>query len=178
MKTYYLYVPDGDKISIDSVVIWLSVGKSDREQARLALLENYAMDLGQFLRVRDEDTEFWLNDHLKRLFPGSNCPRLHMISVQMSVIQCFRMVIDGSLEAYCRNYEKPINFLNTLLSLDANYMRIHSKKFVIRHALRGTRKYLSHSVSNYVLGGMVCVALILLAAVTDFLGCLIINLIV
>ena len=178
MKTFYLYVPDGDKIGIDSVLIWLSVGQSDREQAKLALLQNYSLDLGQFLRVRDIDTDYWLDSHLKRLFPDSNCPRLHMISVQMSVIQCFRMTIDGTLDSYCRNYTKPSNFLNSLLTLDADFMRNHCETSVSRSALRGTRKYLSHSVGQYVLGGMVCVGLILLAAVTDFLGCLIINLIV
>lgn len=178
MKTYYLYVPDGDKIGIDSVMIWLSVGKSDREQTRLALLENYAMDLGQFLRVRDDDTDFWLDSHLKMLYPESNCPRLHMISVQMSVIQCYRMVLDGSLESYCKNHAKPMNSINTLLILDANFMRNHSQKSVLRSALRGTRKYLSHSVDDYILGGLVCVAVIVLVAVTDFLGMFIINSIV
>lgn len=178
MKTYYLYVPDGDKIGIDSVVIWLSVGKSDREKARLALLENYAMDLGQFLRVRDDDTEFWLDSNLKRLYPDSNCPRLHMISLQMSIIQCYRMVLDGSLESYCRNHAKPMNTLNTLLVLDANFMRNHSQKSVLRSALRGTRKYLSHSVDDYILGGLVCLAVMVLVAVTDFLGMFIINSIV
>lgn len=178
MKTYYLYVPDGDGIGRDSAVIWLVVGSSSRELTRLALLQNYAMDLGQFLRKRDVDTDYWLECHAKRLFPNSNCPRLHFQTVEIGVIECYRRIIDGSLDAYVKAYEKPINFLKTLLILDANFMRNHAKKTVLHSVPSGARKYLSHTVEDYILGGLVCVAVMVLVAVTDFLGMFIINSIV
>lgn len=176
MKTYYLYVPDGDGIGRDSAVIWLVVGSSSRELTRLALLQSYAMDLGQFLRKRDVDTDFWLESHAKRLFPESNCPRLHFQTVEIGIMECYRRIIDGTLEAYVNAYEKPINFLKTLLILDANFMRNHSKKIVLRKVPSGKRKYLSHKLEDYSLGGIICLAIIALGAMTDFLGMFIINL--
>lgn len=176
MKTYYLYVPDGDGIGRDSAVIWLVVGSSSRELTRLALLQNYAMDLGQFLRKRDVDTDYWLECHAKRLFPNSNCPRLHFQTVEIGVIECYRRIIDGNLEAYVKAYEKPINFLKTLLVLDANFMRNHAKKTVLHSVPSGARKYLSHTVEDYSLGGLICLAIIVLGAMTDFFGMFIINL--
>lgn len=176
MKTYYLYVPDGDGIGRDSAVIWLVVGSSSRELTRLALLQNYAMDLGQFLRKRDVDTDYWLECHAKRLFPNSNCPRLHFQTVEIGVIECYRRIIDGTLDAYVKTYEKPINFLKTLLILDANFMRNHAKKTVLHSVPSGARKYLSYTVEDYSLGGLICLAIIVLGAITDFLGMFIINL--
>lgn len=176
MKTYYLYVPDGDCIGRNSAVIWLVVGSSSRELTRLALLQNYAMDLGQFLRKRDIDTDYWLECHAKRLFPDSNCPRLHFQTVEIGIIECYKRIIDGTLEDYVMAYEKPINFLKTLLQLDANFMRNHSKNIVLRNVPSGVRKYLSHTVKDYSLGGVVCLAIIVLGVMTDFLGMFIINL--
>ena len=176
MKTYYLYVPDGDGISRNSAVIWLVVGSSSRELTRLALLQNYAMDLGQFLRKLDVDTDFWLESHAKRIFPDSNCPRLHFQTIEIGVIECYRRIIDGTLDAYVKAYEKPINFLKALMILDANFMRNHAKNIVSRKVPSEKRKYLSHTVQDYSLGGIICLALIMLGAMTDFLGMFIINL--
>ena len=170
MKRMYLYVPDGDKIKPDSVVIWLFVGSSRREQTKLRLLECYANDIGGFLRMSDDDTDYWLDSHASRMFHGSNVPRLHLTSASMSVDDCYRHTIDGDLDLYVRNKPKPSNFLSTLISLDANYMQQISKKIVIPSAQAGKSKYLSNSLGSCVFYALMPIWLILGCAIVDRLG--------
>lgn len=176
MKTYYLFVPDGDNLTVNSVVVWFFAGSSRREQTRLKLLETYAYDVGAFLRKRDEDTDFWLISHAKSLFPDSNCPLLHLTSARMSVIDLYQKVIDGSLDIYVRNKEKQKNTFQTLSILDANFMRSHSRKNVIHRVPNSRRNYLSLGGDSLIQGTAIVVALMVIGFLTDFLGTFIIRL--
>lgn len=176
MKTYYLFVPDGDNVTVNSVVVWFFAGSSRREQTRLKLLETYANDVGAFLRKRDEDTDFWLISRAKSLFPDSNCPLLHFSSAQMSVIDLYRKVLDGSLDLYVKNKEMQRNSFNTLSILDANFMRSHNLKNVTQRVPNSRRNYLSHSVDGLIQGSAIVAALLVIGFLTDFLGTFIIKL--
>lgn len=170
MKRFYLYVPDGDRIKFDSPVIWLQVGMSQRDQVKLTLLENYAMDCDQFLRMRDDDTDAWLDAHAARLFPESKVPRLHFISCTMTIAECYRMVINGTLDTFARNCARPSNFLSTLIHLNSNFMRNHGQSSCMTSCPRGKRKYLSHSVSTSVIYALMPLWLILGVGLVDVCG--------
>lgn len=177
MKRIYLYVPDGDRIDFESVVVWLSVGVSHRDQVKLTLLECYALDNDQFLRVRDENTDLWFDHHAKRLFPDSQVPRLHFYTCKMSVSECYRRVIDGTLEHHAREFVKPSHFLNTLIQLDPTFMAKYSQKPRMTSCPRGKRKYLSHSFGIACFMATLPITLGALVAAVDRLGELLINLI-
>lgn len=170
MKRFYLYVPDGDGIGFDSPVIWLQVGMSERDQVKLTLLENYAMDCDQFLRVRDDVTDAWLDSHATRLFPESKVPRLHFISCTMTIAECYRMVIDGTLDTFAKNCARPSNFLSTLIHLDSNFMRNHGQSSCMTSCPRGERKYLSPSISTTVFYALLPLWLILGVGLVDVCG--------
>lgn len=176
MKKYYLYVPDGDAMTCESVVVWLFAGSSRREFAKLCLMEQYAMDTDGFLRQKDEDTLQWLGDHAARLFQGSLLPELHLRCVQMSVSDCYRMTIDGTLEWYCKRYANQRGLLSILWSHDTNFMRKMYRKKMSYSMSCGTRKYLSHSLSNDSLVALLPIALVFGIALVDRLGELLLNL--
>ncbi|MBR4846040.1 MAG: hypothetical protein IKU98_06430 [Bacteroidaceae bacterium] len=175
MKKIYLYVPDGDSMAYDSVVVWLSVGTSKADRTKLALLECYANDLGQFLRVRDDDTNFWLDQRAKELFPDSNCPRMHFYSGSLPIGEAYKLIIDGQLDLYVRNLPKPTHYLNTLFHLDANFMRSHSPESCITSCPRGKRKYLSQTEVSQLVYATLPITLFILCGVVDWLGERIIN---
>lgn len=176
MKRIYLYVPDGDSMTYDSVVVWLSVGTHRSDQTKLTLLECYAADNDSFLRVRDVDTDFWLDQHAKQLFPDSRCPRLHLQSVPMPIGLAYKMTIDGTLENYVRKYPRRLNFLNTLFHLDADFMRNHAKNSCITSCPRGKRKNLSQSVGHVFFYATLPLTLLMLGGLVDKLGMYLINL--
>lgn len=175
MKSIYLYVPDGDSMTYDSVVVWLSVGSQRADMVKLRLLECYAEDCGQFLRKRDDDTDFWLDQHVKVLYPDSNCPRLHMCSAAMPIGVAYKKVIDGNLDIFVRNLPKKNQLLNTLFKIDANFMRNHSQKPCITSCPRGKRKYLSHTEVHPLVYATLPITLFVLCGVVDWLGEQIIN---
>lgn len=176
MKRIYLYVPDGDSMTYDSVVVWLSVGTARRDLTKLTLLECYATDNDSFLRMRDDDTDFWLDQHAKQLFPDSRTPRMHLKSVTLTIAEAYRMTIDGTLENFVRHYARPMNFLNTLFHLDADFMRNHAKNSCITSCPRGKRKNLSQSVGNVFFYASLPITLMVLGGLVDKLGMYIINL--
>lgn len=175
MKTKYLYVPNGDGITANSVVIWLFVGTSRRDRTKLKLLECYANDIGGFLRIADGDTDYWLDSHAAKLFHGSKVPRLHLTSASMSINECYQHTIDGDLDLYVKNKPKPTNFLSTLIRLDPEYMRSVSKNHVLPSAQAGKSKYLSHSLGSCVFYSLMPIWLILGCAIIDRLGEICLN---
>lgn len=176
MKSFYLYVPDGDSMTFDSVVVWLSVGTHRSDQTKLTLLECFAADNESFLRVRDVDTDFWLDQHAKQLFPDSRCPRLHLQSVIMPIAMAYRMTIDGTLENFVRKYPRRIHFLKTLFHLDSQFMRNHTQIPCITSCPRGKRKNLSQSIGNCIYYATLPITLLMLGGLVDKLGMYLINL--
>lgn len=176
MKRYFLYVPDGDSMTCESVVVWLFAGSSNREFAKLCLMEQYAMDTDGFLRQKDEDTLQWLDDHAARLFEGSLLPQLHLRCVKMSVTDCYRMTIDGTLEWYCKSYANQRGLLSMLWSHDTNFMRKMYRKKMSYNMSCGARKYLSPSFRNDSLVALMPIALVFGIALVDRLGELLLNL--
>ena len=177
MKSYYLFVPDGDSMAVDSVVIWLFAGSSNREFAKLCLMEQYAMDTDGFLRKKDEDTLAWLDNHAASLFDGSLLPAMHLRTVKLSVSDAYKMIIDGTLEMYCKQHSEKRGFLDLLWCHDTNFMRKMYRKKMSYDMSCGARKYLSHALRNDSLVVLMPIALIFGIALVDRLGELLLNLI-
>lgn len=176
MTRIYLFVPDGDCMAVDSVVIWLRVGSAKREQTKLSLLENYALDTGGFLRVRDDDSRYWLDQHAKELFKGSQVPTMHLHQAMMSINQAYRMTIDGELENYVRQKQFPKGTLQMLFHLDTNYMRGKNRNACNTTCPSGKRKYLSHSLGYSSLVVVSPLLLMMAFGLIDRLGMYIIDL--
>lgn len=176
MTRIYLFVPDGDYMTVDSVVVWLRVGSAKREQTKLSLLENYALDTGGFLRVRDEDSRFWLDQRAQELFKGSQVPSMHLHQAYMSIDQAYRMTIDGTLENYVRQKQFPKGTLQMLFHLDTNYMRRNQLKACNTTCPSGKRKYLSHSLGYSSLVVVSPLLLMVAVGLIDRLGMYIIDL--
>lgn len=176
MTRIYLFVPDGDCMTVNSVVVWLRVGSAKREQTKLCLLENYALDTSGFLRVRDDDSRFWLESHAKELFNGSQVPLMHLRQAYMSIDQAYRMTIDGTLESYVRQKQFPKGTLQMLFHLDTNYMRRNQQMACNTTCPSGKRKYLSHSLGYSSLVVVSPVLLMIAFGLIDRLGMYLIDL--
>lgn len=176
MTRIYLFVPDGDCMTVDSVVIWLRVGSAKREQTKLSLLENYALDTGGFLRVRDDDTRHWLDCRASSLFVGSQVPTMHLRQAIMSINQAYRMTIDGELENYVRQKQFPKGTMQMLFHLDTNYMRGKNLNACNTTCPSGKRKYLSHSLGYSSLVVVSPLLLMVAVGLIDRLGMYIIDL--
>ena len=175
MTKIYLYVPDGDKMNANSIVIWLSVGSCMRDQVKYHLLENFALDNESFLRVRDEDTDHWLEFHAHRLHPSSMFPTLHLISAKMSISECYNRVVDGSLDIFVRNQPKPRGFAKSLLYLDRPFMEKTSLTSEVTPCPRVKRKNLKSELLKQLVCIVVTIAFISVVAMVDYIGSSLIN---
>ena len=175
MKRIYLYVPDGDEITVDSVIIWLRVGSSTREVVEFSLLENYALDNDQFLRVRDDVTDEWLDYRCGRLFEGSQLPHLYLKSVCMGIHEVYRRTINGTLESFVKAQPDKPSRSQMINVLDPYYFPKHCQSLSNTTCPRGKRKYLSHNLATTCLMATLPFTLMLVVGAIDRLGELIIN---
>ena len=97
MKRKYLFVPDAENFSADSVYYIVWAGSSKRDQVKVTLLDCYSCDTGGFFRLWDEDTNMWLAAKFNGLFSGSSRVLEVPMSLHISVSDCYKAVIDGSL---------------------------------------------------------------------------------
>lgn len=175
MKRIYLYVPDGDGMTVNSVVIWLRVGSSTREGIEFALLENYALDNDQFLRVRDEDTDLWLDHHCNRLFGDSQLPQLHIKSACMGIHEVYRRTINGTLESFVRAQPDKPSRQKMIILFDSNYFFKHCQELSNTTCPRGKRKYLSRCFGIVCAMATLPFTLLFVVGAIDRLGELIID---
>lgn len=170
MTKIYLFVPDGDKMTLQSSVVWLSVGRCRRDQIKLHLLENFALDNDSFLRVRDEDTDNWLDFHAHRLHPSSMFPSMHLVTAKMSIGECYNHIIDGDLDIIVKNQSKPRGFSHALLSLDFPFTKKASMNIEATPCPRVKRKNLKSELLKQAVCIAVTTGFISLIALVDYLG--------
>lgn len=97
MKHKYLFVPDAEHFSANSMYYIVWAGSSQRDQAKVTLLDCYSCDTGGFFRIWDEDTEMWLAAKFRGLFSGSSRLVEIPLSLEINVSECYKAVIDGTL---------------------------------------------------------------------------------
>lgn len=106
MKRNYCFIQNFNGLKIGSFIYKVQVGKSIRDKAKLALLQQYAMDCGCYLRLWSDavlaDIEIAEKRYLSRENDFSKPFRMDLISVHL----LYKMIIDGTIEMYEAN--KPI----------------------------------------------------------------------
>jgi len=144
MKKYYYYLRDAESTDPNQVLFKVAVGRSEREQIKLSLLENFAIDTGGFLRQVDEDSDFYLLSRAAQIFPSSPYPMIMWKSVLVNVSALYRMIVDDTIGHFERTREMPRAYFFQLSSLLPSFYTPRLHKVSLRPASQRTRKYLSN----------------------------------
>lgn len=144
MKSYYYYLRNAESTDPNQVLYKVAVGRSEREQIKLSLLENFALDTGGFLRQVDEDSDFYLFSRSAQLFPSSRYPMMMWKNVQINISHLYRMIMDDTIGHFERELEMPKSYFFQLSSLLPSYFTPRLHQVSLRPASQSPRKYLSN----------------------------------
>ena len=169
MKKIYVFTRDSEKFTCETVVFRVFVGKSRREQVRASLLECFCNDMGYFWRIKDDDTDFWLESKAAEIRPSSEVPLLHVKRASVNVCTLYRLIMDGELEAYEANLPISNSLYKVISICDAKYFAEHifSAKPSLRPELK--RKYLSRSNWSEGKKAIACCTGVLMLIILDAL---------
>lgn len=176
MKTIYLFTKDSERFTSETVLIWLSVGSSQRSLVKLRLVEQFCIDCGYFLRVRDDDTDFFYMERARQLRPESNMPSQYLRQASMSIESFYKMIIDGRLEVFCQSLTLPKSFFRNISLIDEKYSRKHLDNLKPNLAPFCQRKYLSKKNTDELIKTVACIAALFVLFLLDAFGSHILNL--
>lgn len=167
MKAQFCFVRNTGKWSPDVVIFHVFVGAARREQVRRQLLDCYAADCGYFFRQWDEDTDFWLIQKAKEVFPKSNFPLIRFKSVSIGIMEFYRMVVEGKIEDYERNSKFPKGHFRIITKFDTEILPPPTVDNVIHLPSRPKRKNLKSILGDEEVKAAISFALILILIMLD-----------
>lgn len=150
MKSYFWFVRQMHGFGVDDVVYKVSVGSSMREQAKLALVQEYAKDCGMYLERVSDSSDMAISNLAKSLFKDSSLANLYLRRANLTISQLYKIIIDDSFE----KFEKSVTFshshalLLSLISPSSFYHQKQSHSNTICQPYR--RKNLSQSGGNEI----------------------------
>lgn len=124
MKTYYYYLRDLDSLDANQVIYKVSVGQSQREQIKKALLENYALDTNGFFRLVDVDSDYFLEEKAAQIFHNRKYGILLFRSATISISDIYEHIIDDTLNFFESNLAEPSAKRRLLCSLFPDFRPI------------------------------------------------------
>lgn len=161
MTHYYYFVRNLNAFGTDDVVFLVRVGESQREQIKLALLQEYCRDCGFYLRIRGEESDKAIGMLRDSVYKGW----LYLFSplkvAQLSISELYRMIVDNILDEYEKSLIQTRFSYNFRKKIDPNFLFSQKRqKNVMRPAI-GKRKYLKSGEQIDAFGATFGFALIL-----------------
>lgn len=162
MKSYYYFVRNPHKFSVKDVVFRVSVGSSQRDLIKLALVQEWSRDSGAYFKIQSDQSSRAVHNLAENLFPDSKCPSMLLHWEKLSISQLYRSIIDWSWDLYENNTEicqGQHHILNLFLPSSLISKSVKASKRVCQSV---SRKYLSDEVSESPLFAAINFGLILL----------------
>lgn len=161
MTHYYYFVRKLNDFGIDDVVFLVRVGESQREQTKLALLQEYCKDCGFYLRIRGDESDKAIGMLRESVYKGWHYLFSPLKVAQLSISELYRMIIDDTIEFYEKSLVQTRFTHNFRRKIDPNFLFSQNrKKNVIRPAI-GKRKYLKSGQGVDAFGAVFGFALII-----------------
>jgi len=144
MKSYFVFVRNMSRFDRESVVYDVTVGTSERDQIKLALVQEYVKDCGIFFKRRDLTTSTTIANLAKSLFQGSALPSLHLRRAKVSIAQLYDLLIEDGFDAYESHLKQPRGTFRLLSTLDYKTISPSLPCNTKRTAIPSSRKNLKY----------------------------------
>lgn len=161
MKRYFYFVPNLHNFGREDVVFVVSVGISQREQTKLALLNEYAKDCGMYLKPRSVTSDLAI-DHLKKtLFPNWRFLHSPLKMAYLPISDLYRLIIDGDLNLFTKSIKEPSGSFFFRQMSDPYFLFKQNQGRQAKHTATALRKYLKSYERDEFLRAVINFGLIL-----------------
>lgn len=103
MKSYFCFIRETGLPRPDSFVYHVGVGSSDRDQVKLALVQEYAKDCGLYFKKWSSQVDTSLDFARSKFKPLKGRWSRPFLHARISIAQLYQMIIDDSFVEYEAN---------------------------------------------------------------------------
>lgn len=104
MKSYYCFVRNFGSLHPGNFVYHVAVGKTEREQTRLSLIQEYCKDCGIYFKKWDSLVDSALEQSASQFKPAGLFRGSPFIHPHISIMELYSMILDDSFGTFEGNY--------------------------------------------------------------------------
>lgn len=118
MKSYYCFIRESGLPRPDCFIYHVAVGTSDRDQAKLKLVQEYTKDCGLYFKLWSTQVDVSLDFATAKFPPVKGRWSRPFLHARVSISQLYRMIIDDTFieyEASMKDHLWPVYHPSTIL---------------------------------------------------------------
>lgn len=161
MKHYYYFIRKAGRFEPDDVVYKISAGSSTREQTKLALIREYCKDCGLYFAEVSVKSDSSIEKLAESLFHKGIVSKLFLRIRSISVIECYRRIIDDSFQSFEDSSPERQSFFHQLSTVSFHFLPTNSSPKARKVCPGVPRKHLSRKMEMSVQGAVFNFGLIL-----------------
>ena len=159
MKSKYCFIRHQGVLKPDSFIYHVWVGSSLRESVKLALVEEYCKDVGDYFEKWSSVVDSQLDECRARYKVSGNPIASPFKSASVTISELYRMIIDDTFDMFEASMMINATEKYKLFHHLSEYHRQANYFKVLHDASPSVRKYLSLAKRNVAVRAAICVAL-------------------
>ena len=159
MKSKYCFIRHQGNLKPDSFIYHVWVGSSLRESVKLALVEEYCKDVGDYFEKWSSEVDSQLDECRARFKVSGNPLASPFKSASVTISELYKLIIDDTFDMFEASMMMSATEKYKLFHHQSEYHRQANYFKVLQNASPSTRKYLSLAKRNVAIRAAICVAL-------------------
>lgn len=144
MVHYWYFFRELCRPSVESVVYYVKVGASSRQQTKLTLVREYCKDCGLYFEPISCTSDDAIRNLEKSLFSGSNWFARKLRRVTISIDELYTLIIDDSFVSFEQTLAEKKSYSIFRSMVDPSFFFAQSKIKKIKTPASPLRKYLKY----------------------------------
>lgn len=160
--------------SVESVVYYVKVGASSRQQTKYALVREYCKDCGLYFEPISCTSDDAIRNLEDSLFSGSNRFARKLRRVTISIDELYTLIIDDSFVSFEKTLAEKKGYSYFRSMVDPNFFFAQNKLKKIKTPASPLRKYLKYgqgaSVNSFLINSVAVLIVWLITAYLESRG--------
>lgn len=158
MVHYWYFFREMNRPSVESVVYYIKVGESSRQQTKHALVREFCKDCGLYFESISRTSDDAIRNLENSLFSGSNWFARKLRRVTISIDELYELIIDDSFIPFEKSLAEKKGYSYFRSMVDPSYFFAQNKLKKIKTTASPLRKYLKYgkgaSVNSFLINSV------------------------
>jgi hypothetical protein len=158
MVHYWYFFREMNRPTVESVVYYIKVGESSRQQTKFALVREFCKDCGLYFEPISQVSDEAIRQLENSLFSGSNWFARKLRRATISIDELYELIIDDSFVSFekCLAEKKSYSYFRSMV--DPSFFFAQNKLKEIKIPASPVRKYLKYgkgtSVNSFLINSV------------------------
>lgn len=174
MVHYWYFFRELNRPSAESVVYYIKVGESSRQQTKFALVREFCRDCCLYFEPISRISDDAIRQLENSLFPGSNWFARKLRRVTISIDELYELIIDDSFVSFEKSVAQGKGYCYFRSMVDPSFFFAQNKLKKIKTPASPSRKYLKcgkgASVNSFLINSVAVLIVWLITAYFESRG--------